>query len=173
MALIPLDVYDDFGFERLFSDMDREFDDMRRSMARDMRHMRHAMARLQPHYEENALNTDMVSQLQQIREPMVTNKDGTRKLELQLDLSTFKPEEVTIKTEGSQLKIDAEHKDETDHSAVYHKFSRQFTLPEGVYSGTITAKFANDGLLTIQSANLPAIEDGSGEAPDAKIAKKD
>lgn len=173
MALIPLDCNDDFGFERLFGDMDREFDDMRRAMANDMRHMRRAMARLQPHQEEKALDTGMVSQLKQIREPIVTNEDGTRKLQLQLDMSNFKPEEVTIKTEKNLLKIDAEHKDESDHSAVYHKFSRQFTLPKDVDSSTITAKLANDGLLTIQSANLPAIEDGSGEAPSAKIAKKE
>lgn len=53
-----------------------------------------------------------------IGNPIVTDKDGNRKLSLSFDLRQFKPEEIQLKTKDGQLEVHAKHDETVENSKV-------------------------------------------------------
>lgn len=70
-------------------------------------------------------------------------------MQVQVDVSPFKPNEITIKIVEKQLTIHAKHEQKTASSSVYHVFSRQYTLPDGTDPEHLRATLSNDGVLSI------------------------
>ncbi|KAL3841353.1 hypothetical protein ACJMK2_019511 [Sinanodonta woodiana] len=158
-SLIP-SFGDFFAFDHHFDDMHHEMSRMHQQMTRDLRHLRSAMNRLTPvmSLSDHASDLPLKRQLEQIRVPVVTEEDGTRRMKVQVDVSNFKPEEVSVTVKENQVTIHAKHDERSDTSHVYHEFSRTFTVPEGVDSETLMSSLSRDGVLTVTSAPLPAIE---------------
>ncbi|ESO82374.1 hypothetical protein LOTGIDRAFT_134575 [Lottia gigantea] len=96
--------------------------------------------------------------MNRLRCPIVTKPDGSKALELQLDLSNYKPEEINIKTAGKELSVHAKHEEKTENSSVYQEFTRKFTLPEGVNPEKVESTLSKDGILTISGPADNALE---------------
>ncbi|KAK3597944.1 hypothetical protein CHS0354_042289 [Potamilus streckersoni] len=129
--------------------MNREMSRLQQHMMRDFRHMRNAMNRLTPTMTPSDHANDLVlrEQLQLIRDPLVTESDGTRRMKVQEDRR---------RTAGGPQP--AKHEEKSDTSHVYQEFSRCFVVPEGVNADTLTCSLSRDGVLTVTSSPLPMIE---------------
>ena len=55
--------------------------------------------------------------------PVVTDKEGNRKLQLRYDVRQFKPEEISIRTKDGQLIVHAKHEESSDNSKVRRSFN--------------------------------------------------
>ena len=75
-----------------------------------------------------------------------------------LNVSNFKPEEVSIKAVDNFLVIEAKHEERPDeHGFVCRQFTRRYLIPSGVKPEDITRQFSPDGVLTITAPRtLPA-----------------
>lgn len=129
-------------FDGLFREMNVQVDQMHR----DMQAMRNAMLRMNPTEEASA---ETNTALDKFRDPIMVGPDGNKRFQVQVDVSPFKPDEITIKTVERQLTIHAKHEQKTASSSVYHVFSRQYTLPDGTDPEHLRATLSNDGVLSI------------------------
>ncbi|GAB1599950.1 heat shock protein beta-1-like [Argonauta hians] len=130
-------------FDSLFQEVNVQVDQMHR----DIQSMRTAMLRMNP---IDDFGVESSTALEKFRDPIVVGPDGDKSFQVQLDVSPFKLDEVTIKTIDNQLTIHAKHDQKTASSSIYHVFSRQYTLPDGTNSDNLRATLSNDGVLSIQ-----------------------
>merc|ERR1712051_1012787 len=73
------------------------------------------------------------------------------KFQVDLNVSEYLPEELSIKTEGDVLIVLAKHetKAEGGHSYVSKQFEQRFSLPSGVKPDKISSKLSKEGVLTV------------------------
>ena len=72
------------------------------------------------------------------------------KFQVEFDVKDYKPEELSIKTEGSTLVVLAKHEDKSgDSSYVTKQFEQRFTLPSGVKADAISSSLSRDGKLMV------------------------
>ena len=76
-----------------------------------------------------------------------------KKFEVEFDVREFRPEELSIKTDGDVLVVLAKHETKTEGggSFVSKQFEQRFTLPSGVRPDSITSSLAKDGTLTVSA----------------------
>ena len=76
-----------------------------------------------------------------------------KKFEVEFDVREFRPEELSIKTDGDVLVVLAKHETKTEGggSFVSKQFEQRFTLPAGVKPDSITSSLAKDGTLTVSA----------------------
>lgn len=92
--------FDDMVFgmaSNLMRSLEREFDFARRQMDKNVRNILPSSMLPTSRLLQSVNNNDLV----------VTDKDGNRKFQLDLDLSEFEPEEIKVKTHGRTLNISA------------------------------------------------------------------
>lgn len=92
---------------------------------------------------------------------MKQDASGRRHMELQLDMSGFRPEDVLINTDGHNLDIYAKSSSiDGNRGAMQREFRRQFTLPETISAENLRCVFAPEGYLTIEGypGTKPAIK---------------
>ena len=75
------------------------------------------------------------------------------KFQVEFDVQDYRPEELSIKTEGDVLVVLAKHetKTETGGSFVSKQFEQRFTLPSGVKPDAISSSLSKDGVLTVSA----------------------
>ena len=91
-----------------------------RQMDRFAREMEHSMGDMN-RLVNQLLPVDMRSRQAEawhMDNPIVTDNQGNRKLQLRFDVRQFKPEEITIKTKDNQLEIQAKHEESNEQSKV-------------------------------------------------------
>ena len=88
-------------------------------------------------------------------------QEGDGKFRLNLNVSGYKPDELTVKVQGRDLIIRGEQKSEEkgEESSHYHhkKFIRQFSVPEDVNLDALTSKLSKDGKLCVEAPRDPAL----------------
>ena len=141
-----------------FATMDRQMRDMHSLMGRmanDFQRLAPSAAGASPmdlRMAENALAL----------EPIVTDKDGNKRMQMNFDVRSFKPEEIAIRTkDGKYLEVDAKHEEESNDHKVYRQYHRRFTIPQGVDIKEMTSMLNPDGVLCITAPvrdAAPAIE---------------
>ena len=94
----------------------------------------------------------------QFENPIITDRDGTRKLKLTFDVRQFRPEEISVKTMDQQLVVQAKHKEDSDNSKVYREYNRQFLLPPSVNPETMKSILSPEGVLSIEAPVNPALD---------------
>ena len=94
----------------------------------------------------------------QFENPIITDRDGTRKLKLTFDVRQFKPEEISVKTTDQQLVVHAKHKEDSDTSKVYREYNRQFLLPSSINPETLKSILSPEGVLSIEAPVNPALD---------------
>ncbi|KAK6191337.1 hypothetical protein SNE40_003055 [Patella caerulea] len=92
-----------------------------------------------------------------VKNPIITDADGTRKLRLQVDVGEFSPDEIVVKTMERKLIVHAEHEEKTQGRTLHKEFNKEYDLPESVDPNTITAYIGDDKNLTIE-APLKAVQ---------------
>ncbi|CAG0890389.1 unnamed protein product [Darwinula stevensoni] len=86
---------------------------------------------------------------------MTIDKD---KFQVMLDVHQFAPEELHVKVEENCLVVEGCHEEKPDeHGYISRRFTRRYTLPEGVRPEAVISNLSSDGILTVH-APLPAIE---------------
>ncbi|XP_059170873.1 major egg antigen-like [Physella acuta] len=90
-----------------------------------------------------------------VKNPIITEADGSRKLRLQVDIGEFKPEDVVVKTMDRKLIVHAEHEEKTSGRTLHKEFNKEYDLPESVDPSTIQAYIADDKQLTIEAPLKP------------------
>ncbi|XP_041365785.1 heat shock protein Hsp-12.2-like [Gigantopelta aegis] len=140
------------------------FDDMYRETVRTQNDMRNAMLRLNPPALTSSGSKAYNKHLQSIQD-CVQDEDGKKTVKYQVDMSTFKPEEITVKTKDKTLSIHAKHEDKSENSTMSHEVFRQFTLPNDVDPKALKSTLTNDGILVIKG---PISADNALEEPPAK-----
>lgn len=128
-----------------------------RSMDNNLRHMGHQMNDMLRQFEE-LVPIDRQREDWGVANPIVKEKDGSRQMQIKLDVRQFKPEEISLKTKDNVLHVHAKHEEKTENSHVFREYSRQFSLPEGVKVESMKSVLSPDGVLVV-SAPLPAIEE--------------
>uniref|UniRef100_A0A914WT86 SHSP domain-containing protein n=1 Tax=Plectus sambesii TaxID=2011161 RepID=A0A914WT86_9BILA len=77
---------------------------------------------------------------------------------VRLDVSHFKPEEVTVSTTGNTLVVKGEHQEKPDaHGYIQRSFVRKYSLPWECNLEQVKSQLSHDGVLTV-SAPKVAIE---------------
>ena len=72
------------------------------------------------------------------------------KFQVEFDVKDYKPEELSIKTEGTTLVVLAKHEDKSGGSSyVTKQFEQRFTLPSGVKADAISSSLSRDGMLVV------------------------
>ena len=87
---------------------------------------------------------------------MKQDASGRRQMELQLDMTGFRPEDVLINTDGNMLDIYAKSSSvDGNRGAMQREFRRQFTMPETINAENLRCVFSPDGVLTIEGNPSP------------------
>ena len=89
----------------------------------------------------------------------VTYDEG--KFQVEFDVQDYRPEELSIKTEGDVLIVLAKHETKTENggSFVSKQFEQRFTLPSGVKPEQITSALSKEGMLVVTAPReLPAVK---------------
>ena len=72
-----------------------------------------------------------------------------------LDVHQFAPEELHVKVEENFLVVEGIHEEKPDeHGYISRRFTRRYTLPEGVRPESVLSNLSSDGILTVH-ASLP------------------
>ena len=90
-----------------------------------------------------------------VRPTVVEEDDGTKKVRWSFDVSGFKPENVSIRTQDGKLEVKAKHEDKTDHYEQFREYTRIVAIPEGTGLEEMASKLSEKGLLTIDAPYTP------------------
>ena len=99
--------------------------------------------------EEEINKGSRVSEKEQPSKSMVVAEDGS--FQLTLPVSSFKPEELTVKVVNDSLLIEAHHeeKDEKTGSFSQRHLQQRFFLPKSCDKEALTSSLSADGVLTV------------------------
>ena len=79
----------------------------------------------------------------------VVGKDG---FQVCMDVSKFKPNELTVKTVDNTIVVEGKHEDrEDEHGTIQRHFVRKYTLPKDYDSKEVVSTISSDGVLTINA----------------------
>ncbi|XP_061401127.1 heat shock protein 27-like [Musca vetustissima] len=84
-------------------------------------------------------------------------KDG---FQVCMDVSQFKPSELTVKTVDRTVVVEGKHEErEDEHGYIQRHFIRKYTLPKGYDPKDVVSTISSDGVLTVKAPPPPAIKD--------------
>uniref|UniRef100_A0A5S6R110 SHSP domain-containing protein n=1 Tax=Trichuris muris TaxID=70415 RepID=A0A5S6R110_TRIMR len=102
-------------------------------------------------------------------EQAICEEDGVRKLRLKFDVRRFKPQEISVKTSGNKLTVQAKQHVKNENMESKYDYTRVFTLPDGVKPESVECKYVDGGYLLVEAPyDPPKIE----EAKDQQIPVK-
>ena len=78
------------------------------------------------------------------------DNEGNKKHKLQVEIGDFKPNEISVRTEGRVLIIKGDRELVAGSATESKQFNREITLPDFVEPTTVTS-YLSDGLLTIEA----------------------
>ncbi|XP_046580701.1 major egg antigen-like [Haliotis rubra] len=90
-----------------------------------------------------------------VKNPIITEADGSRRLRLQVDVGEFNPEDIVVKTMDKKLIVHAERQEKMTNRTLHKEFNKEYDLPDSVDPTTITAYIAEDKQLTIEAPLKP------------------
>lgn len=89
--------------------------------------------------------------LSEVRDPNESRigKDGFK---VCLDVEEFEPNEISVKTAGNTIIVEAKHEERQDeHGHVSRQFKRRYSLQEGININDVATELSSDGILTIKA----------------------
>ncbi|CCD70650.1 Heat shock protein Hsp-16.41 [Caenorhabditis elegans] len=90
------------------------------------------------------------------------------KFSVQLDVSHFKPENLKIKLDGRELKIEGIQETKSEHGYLKRSFSKMILLPEDADLPSVKSAISNEGKLQIEA---PKKTNSSRSIPINFVAK--
>ncbi|KAL3997139.1 Hsp20/alpha crystallin family protein [Acanthocheilonema viteae] len=84
--------------------------------------------------------------------------DDKENFGIQLDVSHFRPEELSVKMQDGKLFVEGHHEERNDqHGSVERHFIRKYTIPKTVLQDSLESQLSDQGVLRI-TAKKKAIE---------------
>lgn len=78
------------------------------------------------------------------------------KLQINVDVQHFAPEELSVKTADGFVVVEGKHEERRDqHGFVARQFSRRYALPQGAAPDAVESRLSSDGVLTITVPQQP------------------
>jgi len=107
---------------------------------------------------------------------MLGTTENDQKLEISLDTSGYKPEELKVQVKDGELCVEGKHeeKSEAGHVMVSRKFCRRFGLPQGSKKEAVESNLSQDGVMVITVPKEKKIEEvrGAEQIPVEHIKNK-
>jgi len=105
-----------------------------------------------PHYKDrNTEDSKMLASSEASLSPKAKVSYDDGEFAVEIPLRDYKPEELSVKTEGNVLVILAKHETQTETggSFVSKQFEQRFSLPSGVKPESIVSSLSKDGTLKV------------------------
>uniref|UniRef100_A0A7M5V3S4 SHSP domain-containing protein n=2 Tax=Clytia hemisphaerica TaxID=252671 RepID=A0A7M5V3S4_9CNID len=83
----------------------------------------------------------------------VENNDG-RKFQIKLDVTHYRPDEITMKVDGKSLIISGKHHNQTENGFESSEFQRKYDIPDDINSHTLTSNITPAGILCIEGVRV-------------------
>merc|ERR1712071_153196 len=82
-------------------------------------------------------------------------KDDEKSFQVMVDVSQFRPNEVTVKATDKNIVVHGRHEERTDqHGYVSREFRRRVAIPKGVNPESVTSTLSPEGVLTVMAPKL-------------------
>ncbi|XP_037081101.1 uncharacterized protein LOC119101780 [Pollicipes pollicipes] len=97
----------------------------------------------------------------------------TAKYQVSVNVSDFKPEEVTVKVDGGVVIVDAVHEETSDEGCSSSRLLRKFALPRHVNPDHVTSRLTQAGQLMVEAPVTAALQppkEGAVETEGAQPA---
>lgn len=98
------------------------------------------------------------SSMLKVEKPFIEDFSGNKKLNLKLDCTQFKPEEITVKTVDQNLTVHAKHVEESPGKKVHREFTKSYLLPDKIDPMKVTSSLSGDGVLCIEAPAPQSVE---------------
>lgn len=79
-----------------------------------------------------------------------------RTFRVTFDVSQFKPEEVTVRTQESSLVVYAKHEEQHEKKSMSREFNRRVDIPSNIDPQSLQCFIRDDGTLLVESSELPS-----------------
>ncbi|KAL5291789.1 CRYAB.2 family protein [Megaselia abdita] len=78
--------------------------------------------------------------------------DKVKGLQIKMDVSQFKPKELTVKTINDYIVVEGKHEEVQDeHGSIQRHFVRKYQLPEGLDEKLVRTTLSPDGILCVSA----------------------
>jgi len=127
------------------NDISSELDMMDSSMF--SRGLLHAPRWLMP----SVIDSDSGPVITSLDSNVLSYKEDEGKMEVSLDTSGYKPEELRVQVSDGSLKVEGKHeeKSEEGHTMVSRQFTKCYSLPQGAKKEDIVSNLSEDGVMII------------------------
>jgi HSP20 family molecular chaperone IbpA len=72
-----------------------------------------------------------------------------------LDVTNYRPEEISLRVENRKIYVDGKHHSEGKYGSETSEFHRVFSLPEGVEPSSVSSRITHDGVLHVEAFKAP------------------
>merc|ERR1711990_1338651 len=101
-----------------------------------------------------ALNTDLSSHTDIFKSKdteVIRVKEDENKLEVSLDTSQYRPDELSVSVSDGVLAVEGKHEEKAEDGSkmVARSFSRKYSLPASAEAGQVASNLSSDGVLVI------------------------
>ena len=82
---------------------------------------------------------------------VIRMQDDESKLEITLDTSKYKPEELSVSVENGAITVEGKHEEKSENGwkMASRQFHRRYTLPRGCTTSDVTSNLSSDGVLVV------------------------
>merc|ERR1711910_199283 len=100
----------------------------------------------------SSLNENFGSMLDRKRDcSTIKHNEDDNKVEVHLDTSGYKPDELKVQVEGNTVRVEGKHEEKSEAGAVMvsRQFVKEYALPEGSKPEGVESSLSKDGVLVI------------------------
>merc|ERR1719323_1168843 len=105
---------------------------------------------------------------------VLSYSDSEHKLEISLNTSGYKAEEIKVNINGDELCVEGrdEEKSEAGHVMVARQFTKSYSLPQGAIKEKVESNLSQDGVLVITIPKEKKIQEIKNEARNIAVEHK-
>merc|ERR1719186_2489974 len=84
-------------------------------------------------------------------------KEDDNKMEVSLDTSQYRPDELSVSVSGGVVSVEGKHEEKAEDGSkmVSRQFVRKYTLPNGAKPEDVVSNLSSDGVLVITAKRSP------------------
>ena len=127
----------------------------RQEWENEVERMRHEFFRLKP-TDNRRESSENLLESRDLNDIFIDDAgDGSKKFRVSFEVSQFKPEEISVRTQDNKLIVNAKHEEKGEGKSLSREFSRQVDIPRHINADKLSCTLSNDGVLQIE-APVPA-----------------
>lgn len=150
------DIFDDLHRDSFFDDMHQRMQERRREWESEVERLRRDFFRLKPLEERRDSSDDVLSKMQlnslfYDSPKKETGGGGDKTFRVTFDVSQFLPEEISVRTEGSKVVVQAKHEEKGGGKSESREFSRSLDIPRHIQPESLNCTLSKDGILQLEA----------------------